>query len=391
MNPNLLKPIIRVDHIGSLKRPRALLDEVHRIYETGHTALLAEERGKDLTRLRELEDEAIRGVVARQQDLGLPLVTDGEFRRIMYFNSFFDAVDGVAPSQTTLQFRGDDGSIVEHEGPVAIISRVTKIDSPAAREAAFVSGISNRPVKVTFPTASFLVAQVALGPGMAVYGSTEEAANALVAVLRELVDDAVAAGATYVQFDVSGYMMLAASPLEEMLRAKGIDLDTLLTQMLDADTRVVESLPAHVTTCLHQCRGNYASRYIAPHDHIGELGERFFSLPYDRFTLEWDGHVQRGDADYAALERVPSPGPTVVLGVVSTRHPRLESADEIAATVERASRHIPLDQLAISPQCGFSSALTTGDDDRPDGNELDEDTQWSKLELLVTTADEIWR
>src|ERR1700729_1701022 len=126
-----------VDHIGSLQRPRALLDEVHRIYEAGHTAMLAEERAKDLTRLHELEDEAIRRVVSRQEELGLPVVTDGEFRRIVYFNSFFDAVDGVAPSQTKLEFRGDDGSVVEHEGPAAIIGRAQKIGSPAARAPAF--------------------------------------------------------------------------------------------------------------------------------------------------------------------------------------------------------------------------------------------------------------
>src|SRR6476646_8802813 len=115
---NEVKPTIRADHIGSLERPAELLAEVHRIYEAGHTAMLAEERGKDLTRLHEL-------------------VSDGEFRRLMYFNSFFDAVDGVEPSKNKLQFRGDDGSVVEHEGAVAITGRVHKIESPAAREAAF--------------------------------------------------------------------------------------------------------------------------------------------------------------------------------------------------------------------------------------------------------------
>ena len=211
----------------------------------------------------------------------------------------------------------------------------------------------------------------------------------MVGVLRDLVDDAVGAGATYVQFDVSGYMMLAASPLGELARSRGIDLDVLLERMQQADRRVVAGLPDHVTTCL-QCRDNYASRYLVAHDHLGELGEAFFSLPYDRFTLEWDGHVDRSESDYAALERVPRGGPTVVLGVVSTRHRELETANQIIATVERAARHIPLDQLAISPQCGFASALTTGDDGRPDGNLIDEDTQWRKLELLVATAHEIW-
>jgi 5-methyltetrahydropteroyltriglutamate--homocysteine methyltransferase len=273
---------------------------------------------------------------------------------------------------------------------VAIVGRVAKRDSPAADEARFVSGLTDRAVKVTFPTASFLVGQAALGPGMAAYDSPDEAAAQLVGVLRELVDDAIGAGATYVQFDVSGYMMIAGTPLGQLVRARGLDLDALLEQMLEADRRVVEGLPDGITTCMHQCRGNYASRYLADHDGLDELGETFFSLPYDRFTVEWDGHVTRGDADYAALERVPRGGPTVVLGVVSTRHAEVESADAIAVTVDRASKHIPLEQLAISPQCGFSSALTTGDDDRPDGNALGDVAQWRKLELLVTTAERIW-
>ena len=106
--------------------------------------------------------------------------------------------------------------------------------------------------------------------------------------------------------------------------------------------------------------------------------------------MEWNEHIERGDADYAALEDVPRGGPTVVLGVVSTKHPRLESPDDIARTVERAARHVPLEQLAISPQCGFSSALAPGNDGRPDGNLIDEDTQWRKLALLVDTAERIW-
>ena len=387
-----MKPVIRADHIGSLKRPSRLLAEVHRIYEKGHTALLQEERSKDLTALHALEDEAILHVVRRQEDIGLQLVTDGEFRRIMYFNSFFDAVSGTAPSQSKIRFQANDGSVVEHEGAVAIVQRLQKIDSPAAREAGFTAGLSKRTVKVTFPTASFLVGQAAMGPTLAsrAYGSINEAADALVDILRDLVFDAVAAGATYVQFDCSGYIMVAAGPINELMRAKGINVDRLLVKMLEADKRVVQGLPAHVTTCLHQCRGNYASRYITQHDHIGELGEQFFALPYDRFTLEWDGHVTRSDADYRALERVPRGGPTVVLGVVSTRHSQLENAEEILATVDRASKHIPLEQLAISPQCGFASALTTGHDDRPDGNLIDEDTQWRKLSLLVETARQIW-
>src|SRR5262245_61423005 len=224
-----MKPHFRADHIGSLKRPAALLAEVHRIYESGHTALLEQERRKDLTRLHALEDDAIRQVVRRQQDLGLPVVTDGEFRRIMYFNSFFDAVSGTAPSRSKLRFRADDGSVVEHEGPVAIVDRVRKIDSPAAREAQYLSGLTDRTIKVTFPTASFLVGQAALGPSIdsGAYKSVDDATDAFVDILRSLADDAIRAGAGYVQFDCSGYLMLASGPMRDLARAKGLDVEAL--------------------------------------------------------------------------------------------------------------------------------------------------------------------
>lgn len=385
-------PAIRADHVGSLQRPAALLAEVHNIYEAGHTALLESERGKDLTRLHQLEDDAIDAVLRRQHEVGLEVVTDGEFRRMMYFNSFFDAVDGVSPSQVKLRFRDDRGDVVEHEGPVAISGRLRQIDSPGAREAKYVTERTDRVVKVTFPCASFVYAQVVLGPAVrnGAYETLDEAADELVSIERQLVDEAIAAGATYVQFDVSGYMMLQSSGLTGLLAAQGHDVPGILDRMLELDRRVVDGLPDHVTTCLHQCRGNYASRYMADSEGIAEWGEALLALPYDRFMFEWDGYIERGVADYAALGAVTRPGPTIVLGVVSTRHPEMETAEDIMRTVERASQHVPLEQLAISPQCGFASALTTGDDDRPDGNIIDEDTQWRKLELLVETAAQIW-
>jgi 5-methyltetrahydropteroyltriglutamate--homocysteine methyltransferase len=222
------------------------------------------------------------------------------------------------------------------------------------------------------------------------YRDADEAGEQLVGILRELVDDAVAAGAGFVQFDVSGWLLVKAAGLDGFLRAQGHDVDALLATMVDIDSRVVAGLPGHVTTCLHQCRGNYASRYATKDDRLGEFGEALFSLPYDRFQFEWDDYVERGDADYKALSRVPQPGPTIVLGVVSTRHPKIETVDDVVRKVELAADHLPVEQLAISPQCGFASALATGDDDRPDGNLIDDDTQWRKLEVLVEAADRIW-
>ncbi len=125
----------RVEHVGSLLRPADLREELERVYTPGHTAILADERARDRTRLHELEDAAIADVVRRQEELGVDVLTDGEFRRLMFTNSFYDAVEGVGPSEHALEFRADDGSVVEFPGPVALTGRLRRFDNPAAREA----------------------------------------------------------------------------------------------------------------------------------------------------------------------------------------------------------------------------------------------------------------
>ncbi len=393
-----MKARFRADHIGSLKRPAALLEEVRRIYASaGHAGTIGRSiQGKDLTRLHQLEDEAIRRVVARQEEIGLQVITDGEFRRIHYFNSFYSAVEGVEGKATKLRFRDDDGTYVENSGSVGFTGRLRKIGSPAASEAKFLAGLTDRTRKITFPGASFLVAQILTSPAAlnAYNNSVEQASAAISALLGELVRDAIAAGANYVQFDESGYLVASTGAYKDVAAMIDVgqtktDMARVLKSMLDADRKVIEGLPAHVTTGLHTCRGNYASRYLVKDDHMRELDEAYFALPYDRFTFEWHGHVARTEGDYKALERVPHGGPVIVLGVVSTRHQAMEKPEDIIATVKRAARHIPLDQLAISPHCGFASGVST-DGSGPDGNLIDEDTQWRKLALLVNAAREIW-
>ena len=199
----------------------------------------------------------------------------------MYFNSFFDAVDGLAPSQTRLQFRGDDGSVVEHEGPVAIVSRVSKRDSPAAREAEFVRGLTDRTVKVTFPTASFLVGQCRARAGIEAYGSTEEASQHLVGVLRETRGRRRSPpGPPTSNSTCSGYMMLSSSPFGQLVRARRVDLDALLAQDARSRPRVIlAGLSEHVTTCMHQCRGNYASRYLSAARRARRVGRDVLFAP----------------------------------------------------------------------------------------------------------------
>ena len=377
----------RSDHIGSLLRPADLLAEVHRVYERGHTTLQREEREKDRSHLRELEDAAIRNVVQRQVDVGLDVVTDGEFRRVLFTNSFYDAVEGLEPNLATLAFRGDDGSVVEHPGPALVGSRLRQIDSPAAREAEFLASLTDRPFKVTFPAASWFCFQSYRAPAVqrGIYESVEELLGETVDILSELASEAARAGAGCLQFDEPAYTFLLTPHIDEFMGSLGSSADGLREMSVETDQRFLDSLPADVTKAVHLCRGNYASRYMGS-GSLDPVAEALFSLPFDRFLIEWEDVEREGD--FSALRHVPSPGPIVVLGVVSSKDPRVEDEDELLRRIEEATRYLPVEQLAISPQCGFASAL--GALDGPDGNELAADIQWRKLEVQAQVAERVW-
>jgi methionine synthase II (cobalamin-independent) len=377
----------RSDHVGSLLRPADLLAEVHRVYERGHTTLQREERDKDRTQLAELEDAAIRRVVQRQIDAGLDVVTDGEFRRVLFTNSFYDAVDGLEPNPGTLTFYGEDGSEVEHPGPALVSGRLRKIDSPAAREAGFLSSLTDRPFKVTFPAPSWFCFQSHRAPAVqsGIYDDVAELLGETVDILGELAADAVRAGASCLQFDEPAYVFLLTPHIDEFLGSLGSSARALQDMSLETDRQFLGALPDGITTAVHLCRGNYASRYMGS-GPLDPVAQAVFSLPFDRFLIEWEDVAREGD--FSALRFVPSPGPIVVLGVVSSKDPRVETEDELLRRVEEATRYLPIEQLAISPQCGFASAL--GALDGPDGNELSDHIQWRKLEVQSRVADRIW-
>jgi 5-methyltetrahydropteroyltriglutamate--homocysteine methyltransferase len=377
----------RSDQVGSFLRPPALLEEIHRVYERGHTTLHEEERAKDRSRLRALEDEAIRAVVAQQIDAGLDVLTDGEFRRVLFTNSFYDAVEGLEPNPEPLRFFGDDGSVVEHPGPALVAGRLRKVDSPAGREAGFLALLTDRPFKVTFPAASWFCFQSLRAPAVhnGDYESVDELMDDTVGILSELAGDAARAGASCLQFDEPAYTFLLMPGIGEIVSAMGSSAQALTEMSLAADRRFLASLPDDVTTAVHVCRGNYASRYMAT-GPLDPVAEDLFSLPFDRFLLEWDDVARTGD--FAALRHVPSPGPIVVLGVLSSKSPRIETEDELLRRIDEATADLPVEQLAISPQCGFASALSALDG--ADGNELDEDVQWRKLEVQARVVERVW-
>jgi 5-methyltetrahydropteroyltriglutamate--homocysteine methyltransferase len=367
----------RAEVVGSLLRPPALRAAIDAVYEPGHRALLAEERSKDLSGLREAEDTAIREAIGRQESLGLDVVTDGELRRYMFLNSFWDAVEGFSTDRVKTVFRNAEGDeaiwYVQR-----VEERLRRIDSPAAREAAFLASVATRPFKVTFPAASLFRHPFTFTPEHA-YADLDELVAHAIEIERGLIADAITAGARYVQLDFPLYPYLVDERWAGAFRKAGHDLERLLDGAIAADNAVLEGIPAGVTKALHVCRGNYRSRWLCE-GSLAPVAERMFGeLAYDAFLVEWDD-VGR-DGGYEPIRHVPA-GKTMVMGLVSTKTPVLESEEDLVRRLDEASGHLPLEQLAISPQCGFASVM--------EGNEIDEETQWRKLDVVARVADRVW-
>jgi 5-methyltetrahydropteroyltriglutamate--homocysteine methyltransferase len=368
----------RAEVVGSLLRPAALRHAIDAFYERGHSAVLTEEREKDRTALREVEDAAIREAVQRQINLGLDVVTDGEFRRWMFMNSFYDAVSGVRTGKT-VTFRNDRGEDVElavHE----IVEPLQQVDSPSAREAAFMAEATDGyPFKVTFPAASIF-----LHPFTTVdraYGSVDEFAHAATQIERYLIAETISAGATQIQFDFPLYPYLVDPTWVDRFEARGHPVADLVDAAIAADAALLDGIPDDVTVALHICRGNFRSSWMCE-GPLEPVAERVFGdLPYDAFLVEWDDLGRDGGFEPVRFLRE---GSTMVMGIVSTKTATLEAEDDLLRKMDLAAGFVDggMDRLAISPQCGFASVMV--------GNEIDEDTQWRKLELVARVADRLW-
>jgi 5-methyltetrahydropteroyltriglutamate--homocysteine methyltransferase len=370
----------RAEVVGSLLRPPVLRAAIDAFYEAGHSAVLDEERKRDRTELRLIEDEAIRESVRRQCDVGLDVVSDGEFRRWMFMNSFYDAVSGVRTGKT-VRFRNDREEVVElhvHE----IVDRLQIVDSPAAREAAFLSSVTDgHPFKVTFPAASIFghPLTTVTGEDGRGYDSLDAFVHQAIEIERRLVADAIAAGVRYVQFDFPLYPYLVDPTWTGRFQEAGHRVEDLIDRALLADAAVLDGIPDDVTTALHICRGNYRSSWMCE-GSLEPVAEQVFDLPYDAFLVEWDDVGRDGGFQPIRFLRT---GSTMVMGIVSTKTPVLEEEDGLLRRMEEAATIVGgMDRLAISPQCGFASVMV--------GNEIDQDTQWRKLELVARVADHVW-
>lgn len=359
----------RADQVGSLLRPPALLEA-----RAAHAAGTLDAAG-----LRQREDEAILEALEMQRATGIEVVSDGEYRRGSWLTSMAESVEGFVPSSVTLNWKGPGG------GPEASTSHIVGAPlRPRKRltelESTFLKAHASGPYKVTLPSpAVFQVASFQPGVTDAIYPTRRELLQALVPIVRREIESLVAEGTPYVQLDDPFLTVYLDPDVRERMAQAGVDLEQELQNGIDAVNACLGGLERPDTVIgLHICRGNSKSRWFTQGGYDA-IAERLFpSLEVDHFLLEYDDDRSGG---FEPLRFVPR-GKTAVLGLITTKRPELESHDDLRRAIEQAASFLPLDDLAVSPQCGFASVAA--------GNLLSLDDQRRKLELVADTARKVW-
>jgi 5-methyltetrahydropteroyltriglutamate--homocysteine methyltransferase len=365
-------PPYRADHVGSFLRPQRLLEARAR-HARGEISAEA---------LREVEDTAIADLVRRQEEVGLTGVTDGEFRRTFFHVDFLERLDGVAVEEGsfTATFRRDDGTEVGFKPPtMRVTAPLRHRESIQGRDFEFLKGVTQGTPKVCIPSPSMLHFR---GGREAISAEAYPDLDAFYADLSaayyEEIMDLGARGCRYLQMDDTNLAYLCDDRIREATRARGDDPDELPRLYCRLINEAMKGRPADMAVCIHLCRGNYQSAWVAQggYEPVAEI--LFNELSVDGFFLEYD---DERSGDFAPLRFVPA-GKTVVLGIMSSKRPDIEPKDAIRRRIDEAARYVPLDQLCLSHQCGFSSTVH--------GNLLSEADQWQKLARTVEVAREVW-
>lgn len=360
-----MKPPYRAEHIGSLLRPKELL-------AARQSALSAEA-------LREIEDRLIDEAIRGQERVGLQGITDGEFRRSIYFGHFARAVEGFTEMEAPSIFKDADGQELRYRTPV-VTGKLRRKRGIATEELAYVRKRTTRTPKVTLPSPeSQHFFRFREGLSDTVYPDLDEFFEDVARVYREEIAELAQHGATYVQLDSVSLPLLCDPKHRDAFRARGHDPDAFVSRYVDLVNSAVRDRPPELTLGVHFCRGNNQGKWLGEGGYEAVAEEVFSRLDADTLFLEYDSPRAGGFQPLAHVR----PEARVVLGLVSTKTPALESEDELMRRVLEASRFVPLERLCLSPQCGFASTEA--------GNPLTPDDQWRKLELVVRTAEKIWR
>ena len=374
---------LRVDQVGSLLRPQAL-KEVFERHAKG-------EASDD--ELRQAQDAAVKDVIAQQEAHDLPVLTDGEFRRLGFKDSLGDSVAGFEEDAQSTQWfqqseaqkplqRWDYGPPEEKQVLRGfgrpLTKRMTLARNVPLDEYVFAQKLTSRPVKVTLIGSGRVMENLRGVDPNHLYADVDELADDVIQVERAIIGGLVEAGCSYVQIDAPSYTAFVDQPSLDAMRERGEDSQRNLERTIQADNAIIAGFPG-VSFGVHLCRGNERSMWHRE-GFYDAIAERLFGeLRHDRLLLEYDSERA---GDFAPLRFVPR-GKVVVLGLVTTKSPEMESPDDLKRRIDAASKHLPLDQLALSPQCGFASGIV--------GNMLGEDDQWRKLDLINEVAADVWR
>ena len=368
------RPPFRADHVGSFLRPKRLLD-----------AREQKARG-DITaeQLRAVEDDAIAEIVKFQEGVGLNSITDGEFRRTYFHIDFLARLGGVKTDIPVL-VRKADGSeelappVMRVVGKVRHVEDIQKADFAYLKSQVDALGQSGKTPKVTIPSPTMLHFRGGrAGISRAHYPDLEPFYQDVADVYGDELRSLSAAGCSYVQMDDTNLAYLCDDRMREAARSRGDDPDELPHRYASFINRVVAQKPAGMTLAVHLCRGNFKSTWAAQGGYEPVAEALLSEMGVDAYFLEYD---DARSGDFKPLRHLPK-GKTVVLGLVTTKLGQLESKDDLKRRIDEAARYVPLEQLCLSPQCGFSSTVH--------GNDIAVEAQRAKLRLIVEVADEVW-
>jgi 5-methyltetrahydropteroyltriglutamate--homocysteine methyltransferase len=366
------KPPFRADHVGSFLRPQRLR-EAREAFFAGKL---------DAPALRAVEDDCIRQVVRRQEDVGLRGITDGEFRRTYFHIDFLEKLAGVsvAYGEFVARFRKDDGSEVGFKPPTMHVDeRLRHVAPIQGADFEFLKAQTKATPKVCIPAPSMLHFRGGRkAVSEKVYPDLEQFFDDLTAAYRAEIADLAARGCRYLQMDDTNLAYLCDPAIRESTRARGDDPDELTRLYCRLVNDSIRERPMDMTVTVHLCRGNFRSAWVAQggYEPVAEI--LLNEMAIDGFFLEYD---DERSGDFAPLRFAPE-GKMIVLGLMSSKHAAVESKDDIKRLIDEACRYVPIDQCALSHQCGFSSTAH--------GNDLTEADQWTKLARTVEVARDVW-
>jgi 5-methyltetrahydropteroyltriglutamate--homocysteine methyltransferase len=361
------KPPFRADHVGSLLRPAALKDARAK-FAKGEI---------DAAALKQIEDREIERVIKKQEDVGLLSITDGEFRRSWWHLDFLWGLDGVEKHvmDTGVAF----AAVTTRNEGVKITGKIGFSGHPMIEHYKFVAAHTIRTPKITIPAPSALYGRPALPPiDRSVYPRLDTMFADLGQAYKKAVRAFADAGCRYLQLDEVFIAMLCDEKYRAQMTARGDDPEKLGALYADLINTAMSDIPSDMTITMHMCRGNYKSTYMGAGGYEAVQEILFNKIKVHGFFMEYDSDRAGG---FEPLRLLPK-DKTVVLGLVTSKTGRLESKDELKRRIEEAAKFVSLDQLCLSPQCGFAST--------EEGNVLAEDEQWAKLRMIVELADEVW-